>query len=116
VLANARFLLRHERWHSAVYLAGYALECWLKAAVCWAKGLTVLPPEYETHDLQWLLRSAGLQNEVRRTPALSRAFDCAVDLWQTEIRYAGKAYRRAEATQFFEALGRLVPWLERTMR
>jgi HEPN domain-containing protein len=116
VLANARFLLRHQRWHSAIYLAGYAVECRLKAAICRVKGLATLPPEYQTHDLRALLRATGWQEEVTRDRALLQAFEEVVKFWQVEIRYAAKPYGRSEAMSFFAALGRLMTWLERKMQ
>ncbi|MDT7897049.1 MAG: HEPN domain-containing protein [Armatimonadota bacterium] len=112
VLANARFLLRHRRWHSAIYLAGYAVECRLKAAICRVKGLATLPPEYQTHDLWRLLEGTGLVERMRRDPDIFKAFERVTRIWGTEIRYAPKPYGRSEAVDFFDALRRVITWLE----
>ncbi len=111
-MANAQFLLRHGRWHSAVYLAGYAVECQLKAILCRAKGLSTLPPEYETHDLWRLLEGTGLVERMRRNPDIFRAFERVTRVWTTEMRYAPKPYGRAEATDFFDDLRRVMAWLQ----
>lgn len=116
VLDNAKFLLRHGRWHSAIYLAGYSVECLLKAAICQAKGFDVLPSEYQTHELRSLLESTGLGQELRRDRTLVQAFERVNKIWSVEIRYASKPYGRSEAIMFFGALGRLIPWLETKMR
>jgi HEPN domain-containing protein len=116
VLANARFLLRHRRWHSAIYLAGYAVECRLKAAICRVKGLATLPPEYQTHDLRALLHATGWEQSMAQDRRAWDAFQTVDKIWSVEMRYTTKPYGRREAENFFEALGRLEEWLEQKMR
>ncbi|MBM3236924.1 hypothetical protein FJZ31_11590 [Candidatus Poribacteria bacterium] len=85
MLNDARFLLQHGRWHSAV-------ECKLKASVCEYLGVNVLPPAFHTHELQALLRSAGLAEALQREPSLWACFRRIDVTWDVEIRYSGKPY------------------------
>lgn len=112
MLADARFLLRHGRWHTAVYVAGYAVECLLKAMVCEHKGLERLPEEFEVHHLRKLLESAGLAQALSTQPEEERLFEYIQLTWDVQIRYAGQPYGRIQAEKFFDAVGRFLKWLE----
>jgi HEPN domain-containing protein len=111
MLNDARFLLQHGRWHSAVYLAGYAVECKLKSSVCEYLGVDVLPPAFHTHELQVLLRSAGLAEALQREPSLWACFRRIDVTWDVEIRYSGKPYGQLEAEKFLDDVRRLLKWL-----
>ena len=112
MLSDARFLLQHGRWHSAVYLGGYAVECKLKAAVCEYLGVDVLPSAFHTHEIQVLLRSAGLAEALQLDKSLWACFRRIDVTWGVEIRYSGKPYRRHEAETFLDDVGRLLKWLD----
>ncbi len=112
MLSDARFLLQHGRWHSAVYLAGYAVECRLKAAVCQFLNEKTLPPEFQTHNLWTLLVSAGLEETLEPNQQMRTYFDYIESIWDVEIRYAGKTYRRNEAEKFLDVVGRFVKWID----
>ena len=111
MLRDALFLLRHRRWHSAVYLAGYTVECRLKAAVCQFLNQKTLPSEFQTHNLWALIVGAGLEQNMESDPQIGTYFDYIESLWDVEIRYAGKTYGRNEAEKFLDAVGRFVRWL-----
>ena len=112
MLNDARFLLKHGRWHSAVYLSGYAVECKMKASVCEYLGVNVLPPAFYTHELQALLRSAGLAEALQCEPSLWACFRRIDVTWDVEIRYSGKPYGRYEAETFLDDVRRVVKWLD----
>ena len=112
MLNDARFLLKHGRWHSGVYLAGYAVECRLKAAVCQFISEEILPSELQTHDLWTLLVSAGLGETLQSNQQMKSYFDFIESVWDVEIRYAAKPYRRNDAEKFLDAVGRFVKWLD----
>jgi hypothetical protein len=65
-LADAKSLLDHTRFSGAIYLAGYAIECQLKFAVCERKNLTYLPANLEVHDWDRLVAAAGVGRRHRR--------------------------------------------------
>ncbi|MBM3237734.1 HEPN domain-containing protein [Candidatus Poribacteria bacterium] len=119
MLTDARFLLKNGRWHGAVYLAGYAVECKLKAAVCRYLGVEVLPESFRTHDIQSLIRSAGLAEAVDSDKVIQVRFRRIDSMWRTEIRYAGNPplplqggdYGKQEAENFLDTVRRIVQWL-----
>ena len=63
-IANAEALLVSERWTGAYYLAGYSVECGLKAVIAKRTYAGDYPPKdaakLYSHNLQDLLRFAGL--------------------------------------------------------
>jgi len=111
VLADARFLLRHQRWHSATYLGGYALECLLKVAGCVYLSVRELPKEYEVHDLLFLVNRAGLAEELHSDTFAHRQFTAVDSAWSTALRYSGKVVTAEEARRFFRALEEILRWL-----
>ena len=112
MLKDARFLLKHGRWHSGVYLAGYAVECRSKAAVCRFIRAEKLPPELQTHDLWALLVSAGLERILQSNQQMKIYFNYIESVWDVEIRYAAKPYGRNDAEKFFDAVRRFMKWLD----
>jgi HEPN domain-containing protein len=112
MLRDARFLLRHKRWHSAVYLAGYTVECRLKAAICQFLNQRTLPTEFRTHNLWTLLMGAGLDGDLVANPQMRSYFSYMESQWDVEIRYAGKTYGRNDAEKFLDSVGRFVKWLD----
>ncbi|MFH0980964.1 MAG: hypothetical protein V2A79_05445 [Planctomycetota bacterium] len=57
-------LLRAGHYAGAIYLAGYAVECYLKAAICAALDWDELHGTFKSHDLEvWLLHS-GLERRM----------------------------------------------------
>jgi len=111
MLNDARFLLKHGRWHSGVYLAGYAVECRLKAAVCQFISAETLPPELQTHNLWTLLVSAGLEETLQSNQQMRTYFDFIESVWDVEIRYTAKPYGRNDANKFLDYVRRFVKWL-----
>lgn len=110
-LADARALLRSGRYAGAYYLAGYAVECALKACIAKqfrrhdfpSKKLSI---DSHTHDFTKLVISAGLEE------ALSSALATDEDLernwrilrkWSTEDRY-NSDISNANARQLYRAI------------
>lgn len=93
-LRDARLLLRSQRFESAYYLAGYAVECALKA--CIAKKIKRFDfPDKKlanasfTHDLEKLVEIAGLSAKLAGQLA-SKEFGAnwgTVKDWSEESRY-----------------------------
>jgi HEPN domain-containing protein len=94
-IREAKCLLDNKFFEGAYYLAGYAIECALKA--CIAKktkehdfpDLDLVRDSYK-HDLQSLLRTAGLEpalkDEAKANPNLARYWD-TVSKWSVDVRY-----------------------------
>ena len=102
----------------AVYLAGYAIECLLKAVICKTLDLDRLPATFKSHDLELLLLHSGLERRLRADAAVDENFNKVISLWQVEgrnaIRYADPA-NPIDADSFWRLAGDekvgVLPWL-----
>jgi HEPN domain-containing protein len=110
-LADAQALLKNRRYDGAYYLAGYAVECALKA--CIAKRTKRYDfPDREltkaayTHKLTDLLKNTGVseavQQEFRDEPALDGNWGVVKD-WSEESRY--ETHGRKKARDMLRAVG-----------
>jgi HEPN domain-containing protein len=69
-IADAGVLLAGGRWSGAYYLAGYAVECALKACIAKLTRAEDFPDQkfankVWTHDLETLVKAAGLEEALR---------------------------------------------------
>jgi HEPN domain-containing protein len=94
-LAEAKVLAEGEHWSGAYYLAGYAVECALKARIAAQFRENEIPDRalvnsIYTHDLSALLRLADLQAELdvaaEAKPVLTRRW-AIVTKWSEQSRY-----------------------------
>lgn len=94
---EAGALLQASLYDGAYYLAGYAVECALKA--CIAKKTrehdfpdkTIVNRSY-THNLEELVKVAGLERELKRKEDDDQVFEvnwALVKDWSEEARYQG---------------------------
>ena len=79
-LAEAQLLLANKFWSGAYYLAGYSLECALKAKIASSFRDNEIPElkrvqKIYTHDLSSLLALAGLKDELEAE--MNASADCA---------------------------------------
>jgi HEPN domain-containing protein len=119
-LAEARLLLENGLASGAYYLAGYAIECALKAIIATDFRADEIPDlkyvrDIHTHDLSALLRFAELEEQLdaekKNNPEL---YDCwtTVKTWSETARY--KVWTEADASAILDAIGRdkgLLQWL-----
>ena len=121
---DAAALLKARRYSAAYYLAGYAVECGLKAcAVAYVKkNLEVIFRDRKfsekcwTHDFEELLRLADLTArwvaEIAANPALKRNWQ-VVKNWKETARYERKT--RLEAERLYQAITDpahgVLPWI-----
>ena len=110
-LREAKLLLRHRYYAGAYYLAGYVIECALKACIAAKTKPATFPPkpeivrEYYRHDLAGLVRTAGLQIVLESRCLSAAEFEenwTAVKGWTEQGRYetnvdSKKAKRLLEA-------------------
>jgi HEPN domain-containing protein len=94
-LAEARTLLQANRPDGAYYLAGYAIECALKACIAKRTQRHEFPEKKSvdashTHNLRELVRVANLEvarlEEAKRDPAFRNNWDL-VERWSERSRY-----------------------------
>jgi HEPN domain-containing protein len=110
-LDDARLLLRRGRHASAYYLAGYAVEFALKAAIARQIEQHVLPDpgfirEVYQHNLDRLVGLARLRPELdnaRRASARLNANWAIVSDWNVESRY--ELLDAARSTSMVKAVG-----------
>ncbi|HUP63065.1 MAG TPA: HEPN domain-containing protein [Thermoanaerobaculia bacterium] len=110
-LAEARILLRGGRYEGAYYLAGYAVECALKACIARQIRKFDFPDkklvlDSHSHNLEQLLSVSGLkqlhQNETQSDPQFAVNWAVVRD-WSEQDRYV-VGISRAEARDLYAAV------------
>jgi HEPN domain-containing protein len=96
-LNDARTLLKNGNYEGAYYLTGLAVECALKAAIARRTQRHEFPPEPKivsntiyTHDLNTLLKAAGLEKALEAVAVGNAALKqnwVLVKDWTVESRY-----------------------------
>ncbi len=105
-LEDAKTLLAAQRWSGAYYIVGYSLECALKSCVLFyieQTGIIFQDKKYGercwTHDLETLLRQAGLKearDEAIRNNAILDHYWATVNDWSETSRYEIISQLKAE--------------------
>jgi HEPN domain-containing protein len=95
-LKEAKVLYDNGLYDGACYLAGYVIELALKARICKLLDINDYPPNgdisraYKIHDLDQLLRLAGLENKFNTAklanPNLLANWSL-ISLWNEQYRY-----------------------------
>ena len=123
-IKEADVLLTADCYQGAYYLAGYALECILKA--CIAKQVKEfdfpdkkLANDSYTHNLTNLLNTAGLKEKLAAQENQNEGFKlnwAVVKMWSEESRYECVIKKQA-AQNLFNALtdneSGILPWLKK---
>ena len=119
-LSEARLLLANGLPSGAYYLAGYAIECALKAIIAADFRANEIPdPKYVrdiyTHDLSALFRLAELEQELeaekKANPALYQRWT-TVQTWSEKARY--EVWTEVSASAILDAIDGdegLLEWL-----
>ena len=93
---EARILLARGKQQRAYYLAGYAVECALKACIAKKTRMYQFPPKRNyvervyRHDLDELVTAAGLDGQLKKDIDANAAFAAnwaTVKDWSAESRY-----------------------------
>ena len=123
-IKEAKILLTADCYQGAYYLAGYALECTLKA--CIAKQVKEfdfpdkkLANDSYTHKLANLVITAGLKPNLTAQEKQSKEFElnwAVVNKWSEESRYEC-VIKKQDAHDLFNAIidneSGILPWLKK---
>ena len=96
-----------------VYLAGYAIECSLKALLR-AKGKPFPASRSAGHDLQGLWEACGFRLSDLRDS--NGAKDFFIEEWSTDLRYETTPPERLPAQELLTGAGDLTGWIQTRVR
>jgi HEPN domain-containing protein len=117
---EARVLLRSRRQLGAYYLAGYAVECALKACIAKQRKRFEFPPKRRnvekmySHDLDALLDVAGLELQLKKEIAANPDFAAnwnTVRDWTSESRYETSGLNGKELYNAITGPNGVLPWI-----
>jgi HEPN domain-containing protein len=114
---DAQILFDNNRATGAVYLAGYAVECFLKAVLLDRTPRSKQQAVWNSfrgkagHNLDSLQYAVGRVG-VSLPPGLLRHF-LKVSSWTTDLRYYAGSKKRDDARDFLQSAAQLLEWLER---
>jgi hypothetical protein len=116
---EAGVLARNRKEAGAYYLAGYAVECALKACIAKEAKRHEFPPKVDyvrrvyTHNLEELLRLAGLENELDAdaNPSLGVNWG-VVKRWNEETRYKASGLNGKDLYAAISGPSGVLPWIK----
>jgi HEPN domain-containing protein len=116
-LDEAVFLLESRRTTAAVYLAGYGIECMLKAlllSTVSASKSAELVLDFrgqKAHSYDWL-REQVVELTGRQCPREVMRHFRQVNLWSTNLRYETNQIKYADANTFLSSVIQIVHWID----
>jgi HEPN domain len=119
-LEDAEFLLEAERTTGAIYLAGYSVECMLKALLLCVvpldkkAGLVASFRGAKAHDYDWL-KARYFENGGPAFPSQIAKDFSLVDTWTTDLRYKAGTTKRRDAEAFLRAANEIMEWADRRL-
>jgi hypothetical protein len=116
-LDDASLLIELDRTTAAVYLAGYSVECMLKALI-----LSTVASRRETeiletfrggqaHSYDWLIRLYR-QNGGTQVPRTIAVHFMKVNTWSTDLRYLPGKINASEANAFLSSVDEINRWID----
>jgi hypothetical protein len=121
-IKECEILLNNKCFSGAYYLAGYSIECGLKACIAKQINQHQIPEkafvnEFYVHDLKRLIKLAGLETE--RSDKENSDADFAINWnvvkdWNENARYA--EWTEVKATEIYNAItnksGGILAWIQ----
>jgi hypothetical protein len=118
---EARILLAKGKQQGAYYLAGYAVECALKACIARKTRLYQFPPKkgyvekiYQ-HNLDVLVNAAGLDAQLKKDISANPAFAAnwtTVKDWSAESRYTTSGLNGKDMYNAVVGADGVLPWIK----
>jgi HEPN domain-containing protein len=120
---EAAVLLAQAKYDGAYYLAGYAVECGLKACIAKLTDRHEFPPkpklihDYDSHEIEKLVKTAGLTTQRDADAATDRELQAnwgVVKDWTEESRYERKSESQAREliAAITDAAHGVLPWIK----
>ncbi len=119
---EAGILVRSRKQQGAYYLAGYAVECALKACIAKQTKRHEFPPKQDyireiyTHDLNKLLRQAGLYKQLatdmRANAALASNWNL-VKIWDESASYSVSGLKGKDMYLALTGANGVLTWLKK---
>ena len=117
---DAKFLLEAGRTTGAVYLAGYAVECILKALILDNVGSHLRRNVLgdfggsRAHSIEWLT-SLYRRHVMTMIPKSITQHLARVASWSTDLRYASGFVKSRDADEFIESVDAVMTWADGRM-
>lgn len=116
-LEDAQLLFSLNRTTAAVYLAGYSVECMIKALI-----LSAVPRSQQNtilamfrgrlaHDYDWLIRLYRQHGGIGLPRHLTSDFD-DIASWSTDMRYSPARIDANEAKNFLGSVTKIIKWAD----
>ena len=118
---EARILLAKGKHQDAYYLAGYAVECALKACIAKKTKRFQFPAKADyvrrlyTHELDKLLTLAGLDTQLEKDMAANKSFKenwSTVKDWTEESRYSTSQLNGKDMYNAVTGSDGVLPWIK----
>lgn len=117
-LDESQFLFNGKRYAGTIYLAGYAIECGLKALIfstASAAGMTELAQSFRGsgwHQFDRLLDAYTGRGGPRPPYPVVKAFVYANDEWSVDLRYMAGERPAREAERFLGSTEIILDWIK----
>ncbi len=121
-LKEAETLFKAKHYAGAIYLAGYAVECYLKVAICVTMHWSEMRETFKTHDLELLMLHSGFDYKLQENAKLVESFAKIKETWafdrEKSVRYKTPSdFNEKNATLFLQYVSNpetgVVPWLRK---
>jgi HEPN domain-containing protein len=119
--SEARVLAQNGKQQGAYYLAGYAVECALKACIAKKTKRYEFPPPGDvtrnlyTHDLTGLLKQAGLDKQLEKDMVNNSALATnwgTVKNWSEKKRYSTSGLNGRDLYRAVTGVDGVLPWIK----
>jgi hypothetical protein len=114
--ADAETLLKTgipERRNGAMYMAGYGVECALKARICAERGEDHLDKEFYHHDFRRLAENTSKWRNLSASDEWRRTLDTLQSLWEVQMRYTMRYSDPNTVRRYLEMARSFTTWLLR---
>jgi hypothetical protein len=116
--AEAQFLHEGERYSAAIYIAGYSVECGLKALILTTEqetGRRILADSFRGsgwHNFNRLVEVYIDRGGPRPPKGIAKALTYVHDEWSVELRYLAGEKPFREARRFIDSTELILEWIK----